>query len=128
MAMQISLIYCALFLSACATSGPRVWTSTTEPALLAQNDVLELRVHDGRVFAVAAEMPGKPARERIIDDPLELQRLYEGITGAAWSPLPDGAGITINGWSGLTCLRPGEACGTAPEGSPRAMIVVRFDR
>ena len=118
----------ALWVSACATSTPRVWTSTTEPALLVQNDALELRVRDGRVFVVAAGVPGQSARERLIDDPLELRHLYEDITGAAWSPLPDGGAIQINGWSGLTCLRPGESCGPAPEGAPRALIVVRFER
>lgn len=129
-AMRLTSLLSALLafpLSACATSGPRLWSDEPEPALLYHGSTFELRVREGRVEQVLLPTyPGEPTRVRTVNDIEELRRIYDS-TGTPLGPRAGERQIEVNGWVGLQCVRAGEACGAAPTDLPGVMLVLRFE-
>jgi hypothetical protein len=110
----------------CATSGSTLRVDSEEPVLLTSSGALELHVRQGRIVEVVpAVETSEKRRERTI---LTLDELRASWQQAAGVPLPEeGPGvIEVNGWSGLECVRKGQACGRQPDDAPRALVVIRL--
>lgn len=113
----------------CATtpSQPTPDANAQPDLLIVATDRYELHVRDGRVYElVPAPAADAPASVRPVEDLGEFRTLYEGGLG---HPLPaseaDGS-VKVNGWSGLTCVRKGHACGAQPDGVPESAVRLRF--
>ena len=115
-----------VLLGACASTSTRgLRADHDEPVLLARSGAFELHLVDGKVIEfVPTTEPGGHARLREIQDLGELKQLYANAGGTA--PSGNDEAVQINGWAGLECVRAGEACGPAPENTPRVMVLVRW--
>ncbi len=122
-------------LAACA-SAPRSAPTPMPPdesedlvALLTSGDDSELHLRGEQVFVVELAPGGRakaPPRQL-----LTWQEFTEWYVRGGGDTLPDqhpDEGYEINGWSGLECVRAGQACGRAPEpgSAPLIRVKIRF--
>jgi hypothetical protein len=100
---------------------------STEPLLLTASQALEIHVREGKVMEIIpGTQPGESARSRRIETLEDFRTVYAQAAGSPLPPEgPDGA-LQVNGWSGLECVRAGQACGRPPEGLPQVMVLIRF--
>lgn len=125
----LGLLLSMFAFAACSTAErrPAVTEPADEPVLIATGGPFEIHVRDGRVLRLVPSASGQPAMIKEVHTLDELRTLYETARGEPMPAARPGGGVALNGWAGLECVRKGNACGTAPEYVPSALVVIHFE-
>ncbi|MFT7582297.1 MAG: hypothetical protein ACI9MR_003979 [Myxococcota bacterium] len=112
-----------LMAAACASTPTTASKSADQgPVLLLGRADYELHFRDGDVVVVRPRAldGAEPGSQERVQTYEEFRRLYGA--DALPASMPTG-GVTVNGWSGLDCMRPGNSCGARPDVPPAQSAV-----
>jgi len=114
-----------LALTGCASVHTPPEADATEAALILSTDGYELHYQGGRVVVVD-ERPGHEPGPHDVASYEEFKRLYEVRKAERLPPEQPSAGVEVEGWRGLDCVRRAQTCGPATEYPVADIVRIRI--